>query len=115
AGMTGWGELRGEYEELRELARCLRTFVDQSQLSTRRLEDLMPYSSSTISEKLSGRRRPELPFVQRLIAACANDDKEAEARMYAIAKPKWDAADPLKAHLTAATSAQPGDASQTAF
>ncbi|RKS73172.1 hypothetical protein BZB76_3856 [Actinomadura pelletieri DSM 43383] len=94
--MARWADLRGEHVEPRELARFLRKVVDDHRLSMRLLEERMPYSKSVISERLSGKTRPEWVFVEALIDACARTDMQARARLKVEAQRKWNAADPTR-------------------
>ncbi|TDD95312.1 helix-turn-helix domain-containing protein [Actinomadura rubrisoli] len=94
--MARWAELRGDYVEPRELAQFLRNVVDDYRLSIRQLAERMPYSKSVISERLSGKARPEWKFVEALIDACARSDMRAKARLKADAQEKWEAADRIR-------------------
>ena len=64
-----WGELRGEYAEVRQLAATLRDVADSHGVTLRALEDRMAYGHSAISLNLSGVKRPEWDFVVSFLRA----------------------------------------------
>jgi hypothetical protein len=94
-----WGQLRGEYVEVRELAATLRAIADRHQKSLRALAEAMPgYSKSVVSERLSGEQRPERRFVDSFLRACIGDDRHALHVLGAQVMSLWEAADPDRAH-----------------
>lgn len=92
-----WGPLRGEYSQMRRLATMLRDLADQHRRPLRELERLMPYSKSTISERLSGASRPDWEFIQQLVRACVGTDAQAEDVLLSRIRPVWENADPARA------------------
>lgn len=95
------GRLRGEYAEVRELASVLRDIADSHGLTLRDLEEGMPYSRTTISERLSGGDRPEWKFVTSFLRACTGDDRQACVVLERKARLLWEAAAPSHAHYLA--------------
>ncbi|HET9655062.1 MAG TPA: helix-turn-helix domain-containing protein, partial [Kineosporiaceae bacterium] len=55
-----------------EFADRLRSLREGSKASLRDLEQVLPYSRSTIQDKLSGRSLPDWPFVEAVVKACAD-------------------------------------------
>ena len=92
-----WGPLRGEFAEMRQLAAKLRELADQYERPLRTLEKFLPYTRSTISERLSGASRPDWDFVERLVAACVGADLGARQLWLSRLRPIWEAADPANA------------------
>lgn len=87
-----WGPLRGEYEELCELAAVLRGVADGHGVALRDLENRMPYRHTAISERLNGSKRPEWRFVVDFLTACAGGDRHALAELERKIRPLWEAA-----------------------
>ena len=92
-----WGQIRGEYVEVRELATVLRDVADGHGLTLRDLETRMPYGHTVISENLNGEKRPAWKFVAAFLDACAGHDQHARALLQSRVRPLWDAASPGRA------------------
>src|SRR5215472_3292551 len=89
-------ELRGEYAEVRELARVLREIVDAHRLTAREFERRTQYGHTALSENLKGIKRPTWQFVTELLRACAGDATVA-AGLEDKVRPMWEAAAPDRA------------------
>src|SRR5215472_10934489 len=87
-------ELRGEYAEVRELARVLREIVDAHRLTAREFERRTQYGHTALSENLKGIKRPTWQFVTELLRACAVGDA---AGLEDKVRPLWEAAAPDRA------------------
>jgi cellulose biosynthesis protein BcsQ/tetratricopeptide (TPR) repeat protein len=103
AGKPGrrWGELRGEYAEVRQFAATLRDVADSHGVTLRILESRMTYGHSAISLNLSGVKRPDWDFVTAFLGACAGNDRHARAVLERKVRPLWDAAAPALARRVA--------------
>jgi Mrp family chromosome partitioning ATPase/PAS domain-containing protein len=103
AGKPGrrWGELRGEYAEVRQLAGTLRDIADSRGVTLRMLEARMAYGHSAISQSLSGSKRPAWDFITAFLAACAGNDGHARAVLERRVRPLWEAAAPGRARRAA--------------
>lgn len=97
----GWGRLYGETVESRELAAALRTLAKERGRSVRALAESVPYSKTTISERLNGRRRPDWEFVELFVTACAGRDLQGLQVLTGRFRALWEAADPSRATLIA--------------
>src|SRR5579862_7693628 len=86
--------LRGEYAEVRELARVLREIVDAHRLTAREFERRTQYGHTALSENLKGVKRPTWQFVTELLRACAAGDAAAVAGLQDRVQPLWEAAAP---------------------
>lgn len=95
-GGAGWGPLRGEFAEMRHLAAELRSLADRHGRSPAALEALLPYSRSTLAERLSGASRPSWGFVERLVEICAGAAPDARDAALAGLRTLWEAADPAR-------------------
>jgi PAS domain S-box-containing protein len=105
-----WGEVRGEFVEVRELAVVLRDVVDSHGLTLRDLEERMPYGHTSISENLNGQKRPTWKFMAKFLDVCADHDHQARALLERRVRPLWDAAAPGRTTRTpAATPPTPGE------
>lgn len=105
-----WGELRGDYVEIRQLAAVLRDVADSRGVTLRLLQDRMPYGRTAISQNLSGATRPEWRFVVVLLDACTGTDRQARKVLERKIRPLWDAAAPTQVHRIAEISNTPHDA-----
>ena len=92
-----WQPLRGDSVEVQELAAALRAMADDSGMSLRSLEHTMPYSRSTISDYLSGHRRPDWVFIQNFVNSCFKQDPHARDLLLRRLRSLWEAADPVRA------------------
>jgi transcriptional regulator with XRE-family HTH domain len=90
------GKLRGESAETNQLAGILRDIADSHGRTLRDLAEHMPYSRTTISERLNGEARPPWDFVARFLEACVGGDRRAAAVLEAKVHPLWDAAAPRR-------------------
>jgi glycine cleavage system regulatory protein len=99
-----WGQLRGEYLEVRELAGVLRDVASGHGLTLRDLEVRMPYGHTVIAENLNGEKRPTWEFVAAFLDACAGHDRQARELLESKVKRLWDAAAPGRANRLAAVA-----------
>ena len=107
--MTGkpgrkWGQVRGEFAEVCELAVVLRDIVDSHGLTLRDLEERMPYGHTSISENLNGQKRPTWKFVTTFLEVCAGRDQRARTLLERRIRSLWEAAAPGRATRTAAAA-----------
>lgn len=94
-----WRPLRGEHVEARALASALRALVDRTELSLAQLAVMIPFSKSTISDKLNGQNRPQWAFVEAVVRVCAQRDSQTRLVLEAKFKKLWEQADPSHATL----------------
>jgi PAS domain S-box-containing protein len=92
-------ELRGEYAEVRELARVLREIADAHGITARKFEKQTHYGHTALSDNLNGVKRPSWEFVTTLLRACAAGDTAAAADLESRVLPSWEAAAPDRAQL----------------
>jgi CobQ/CobB/MinD/ParA nucleotide binding domain/PAS fold len=104
-----WGELRGEYAEVRLLASALRDIADGRGATLRVLEARMPYGHSVISQNLSGAKRPAWGFVLAFLDACTGNDRQSRAVVEPRVRRLWEAAAPGKAQPVADGPVLAGD------
>jgi len=89
-------ELRGESDGACELAGVLRDLADSHGRTLRDLEQLMPYSRTTISGRLNSETRPDWKFVVQFMEACTGGDHRAMAQLEGKVRPLWEAAAPRR-------------------
>lgn len=109
----GWGELRGNVPELRDLAQWLRGRVDEAGLTLGDLQKSCRRSRASLSGDLDGSRLPMLHVVESILAACTGGDEEAYRRLIGKASIKWKrAAEPLGMPKVATTDPPAGELSR---
>jgi hypothetical protein len=93
--MPKWGPLHGD-PQTRALAQALRDVIDMRGKRLRTLSSAIPYSRTTISERLNGQERPDWPFVEHLVRECfAPDTHGAEIKLAGLRR-LWNDADPAR-------------------
>jgi hypothetical protein len=88
----GWGDLRGDVQEVRELAQWLRDLIDRSNMTTRKLEENLGMSRDKISKAVNGAQRPQWATVQGIVTGSTRDPRWLDE-----ARRRWERASPATA------------------